>query len=497
MQSPESESSIAKYSEKQILILSGNYHPRIIMDGCPIVTNDLTCKFCEENYKSHGNLMRHLKNFHADEIVKIHEASLENKETIAAMEPTNRVERRATRSTNPKLIPSSLKSCRRRVTTTKSKRASRHNTRFAVHGPSTSNKADSKRSRESTSKYKTDKTKKLAPITTNSNSKAAGNSQLRMIAPAVAIPLAQNQDNNKLLNIFSKQANAEATGVISFSKNQDNTFQCVLCHRSFKTQIKAVQHIKQFHLKKLSAISTIASTSDKNPKTYLLREKLKPVWENKPEPVLKNNRVHKDSSTDDEDMHNVKIKNDYRRSGRISQMNRSIDGDCVIEYQSTKEKTKDIIKIEFDEHKNMKASDDISSSDFSTESKKDKDTMISKLLACPCCDDLFSTVNFTKKHLSNFHNLSPERQRNLKLKIQDKPLTSEFFRQLKNSKNNLPMKEAGRDPQRLTKIFVCPACDDLSIFENLNTTRDHMKTFHRLTIENQKKINLIIKSINI
>ena len=178
-------------------------------------------------------------------------------------------------------------------------------------------------------------------------------------------------------------------------------------------------------------------------------------------------------------------------------MNRSIDGDCVIEYQSTKEKTKDIIKIEFDEHKNMKASDDISSSDFSTESKKDKDKMISKLLACPCCDDLFSTVNFTKKHLSNFHNLSPERQRNLKLKIQDKPLTSEFFRQLKNSKNNLPMKEAGRDPQRLTKIFVCPACDDLSIFENLNTTRDHMKTFHRLTIENQKKINLIIKSINI
>ena len=88
MPSPESESSIAKYSEKQILILSGNYHPRIIMDGCPIVTNDLTCKFCEENYKSHGNLMRHLKNFHADEIVKIHEASLENKETKAAMEPT-------------------------------------------------------------------------------------------------------------------------------------------------------------------------------------------------------------------------------------------------------------------------------------------------------------------------------------------------------------------------------------------------------------------------
>ena len=105
MQSPEPElqSPITKYSEKQILILSGNYHPRIIVDGYPMITNDLTCKFCEENYKSHGNLMRHLKNFHADEIVKIHEASLENRDinddNTAAMQPTNRVERRTTRNT--------------------------------------------------------------------------------------------------------------------------------------------------------------------------------------------------------------------------------------------------------------------------------------------------------------------------------------------------------------------------------------------------------------
>ena len=165
MQSPEPElqSPITKYSEKQILILSGNYHPRIIVDGYPMITNDLTCKFCEENYKSHGNLMRHLKNFHADEIVKIHEASLENKDinvdNTSAMEPTNLVERRVTRNTkaisnanNSQLIPASLKSRRtvrprkNNVATKKSKRSSKHRKKSAVLG-STSIKADSKRLR--------------------------------------------------------------------------------------------------------------------------------------------------------------------------------------------------------------------------------------------------------------------------------------------------------------------------------------------------------------
>ena len=137
----------------------------------------------------------------------------------------------------------------------------------------------------------------------------------------------------------------------------------------------------------------------------------------------------------------------------------------------------------------MKASNDITS-------KNDKDKRISKLFACPCCDDLFFTMIFTKKHLTDFHNLSPERQKNLKLKIQDKPLTSEFFRQLKN--NRSPMKDAaGRDSQRVTRIFVCPACDDLCVFDNFKTTRDHIKIFHRLSFENQMKINLNIKSINV
>ena len=589
MQSPEPElqSPITKYSEKQILILSGNYHPRIIVDGYPMITNDLTCKFCEENYKSHGNLMRHLKNFHADEIVKIHEASLENKDinvdNTSAMEPTNLVERRVTRNTkaisnanNSQLIPASLKSRRtvrprkNNVATKKSKRSSKHRKKSAVLG-STSIKADSKRlrgpplgrHRGSASKYETVYTKKLA-IAINSNL----NSKPRKLAPLQ--PLAQNQDNSKLLHILSKQSSATAA-VVSFSKNQDHTsnnFQCVLCHLSFKTQIKAVQHIKQFHLKKLSAISTIASSSENKPKKYLLREKLKPFRENKPGAAVLKHGVHKDATDEEEDLNVVKNKNDChsknfdktlkspakdmikfyrniqcvtcnisfhtekeadqhlqkfhskkdsnntddiseiqgaqidgppntnkRRSGRISQKNGSNDGDCVIEYESKNGKSKDGIKIksEFDEHINIKASDDINS--ISTASKKDKDKRITKLFACPCCDDLFSTMIFTKKHLTDFHNLSSERQRNLKLKIQDKPLTSEFFHQLKNSKNNRPMKEAGRDSQRLTKIFVCPACDVLCAFENLETTRDHMKIFHRLSIENQNKINLIIKSI--
>ena len=52
-----------------------------------------------------------------------------------------------------------------------------------------------------------------------------------------------------------------------------------------------------------------------------------------------------------------------------------------------------------------------------------------------------------------------------------------------------------RDPNRITKIFTCPCCEDK--FVSLHQAEDHLIQFHHLSLDHQRKFNIVISTIEI
>ena len=52
-----------------------------------------------------------------------------------------------------------------------------------------------------------------------------------------------------------------------------------------------------------------------------------------------------------------------------------------------------------------------------------------------------------------------------------------------------------RDPNRITKIYTCPCCEDK--FVTLNQAEDHLVQFHHLSIDHQRKFNIVINTIEL
>ena len=61
-------------------------------------------------------------------------------------------------------------------------------------------------------------------------------------------------------------------------------------------------------------------------------------------------------------------------------------------------------------------------------------------------------------------------------------------RETKDSKPN-------RDPNRIAKIFTCPCCEDK--FVSLPQAEDHLIQFHHLSLDHQKKFNIVINTIEL